>query len=239
MELNLVHIWHSMGLPSKVVALTLCVMALMSLGVLFERFAFLGRAQRDSRSFAEKAAALMKINDLVGVTKVAAAHAKAPLAKLVHAGAFKFLEYVETEEQNNLSSIDAAKREMSRKAEVVSADLRRGLTILASVGSLAPFVGLLGTVLGILAAFGKIGATGSGGLGAVSMGIAEALVETAFGLFVAIPSVAAFNYLTGRIDAMERDLTHATGEFLDELERHHPGKAAPSEKIETRHSAAA
>lgn len=221
MNFDLKHIWHEMGLPSKVVAMALVIMALMSLGVLIERLVFLIRASAESRVFAKKASALMKTNDLVGLTKAAVMHQRSPLATLLHAGALKYLEYCETEEEDNLGPIEASKREMTRKAEVVSADLRRGMSILASVGSLAPFVGLLGTVLGILSAFGKIGASGSAGLSTVASGIAEALIETAFGLFVAIPSVAFFNYLSGKVDGLERDLTNANGEFLDELERHH------------------
>jgi biopolymer transport protein ExbB len=237
MNFDLKHIWHEMGLPSKVVALALVIMALMSLGVLLERIVFLIRAGAESRAFALKARALMKTSDLVGLTKAAVAHRKSPLATLLHGGALKYLEYCETEDENNLGSIEAARREMTRKAEVVSADLRRGMSILASVGSLAPFVGLLGTVLGILSAFGKIGATGSAGLSTVASGIAEALIETAFGLFVAIPSVAFFNYLSGKVDGLERDLTHATGEFLDELERNHaPPRVGEAEKP-ARHAA--
>ncbi len=221
MEFNLRHIWAEMGGPSRVVALALVIMALMSLGVLFERIVFLMRSTAETRVFARKASALMKTADLVGLTKAAVAHEKSPLAGLLHSGALKYLEYCETEESDNLGPIEAAKREMTRKAEVISAELRRGMSILASVGSLAPFVGLLGTVLGILGAFGKIGSSGSAGLSTVASGIAEALIETAFGLFVAIPSVAFFNYLSGRVDSLERDLTNANGEFLDELERNH------------------
>lgn len=221
MNFDLKHIWHEMALPSRVVALALVIMALMSLGVLFERVVYLLRARRESRVFAQKAHALMKTNDIVGLTKAAVLHWRSPLATLLHGGALKYLDYCETEHQDNLSPIEAARREMARKAEVVSAELRRGFSILASVGSLAPFVGLLGTVLGILGAFGKIGASGSAGLSTVASGIAEALIETAFGLFVAIPSVGFFNYLTGNVDDLERDLTHGSGEFLDELERVH------------------
>lgn len=221
MNFDLKHIWHDMALPSKVVAMALVIMALMSLGVLLERVVYLYRAKSESREFAKKAQALMKTNDVVGLTKAAVTHWRSPLATLLHGGALKYLDYCETEHQDNLSPIEAARREMARKAEVVSSDLRRGFSILASVGSLAPFVGLLGTVLGILGAFGKIGASGSAGLSTVASGIAEALIETAFGLFVAIPSVAFFNYLTGTVDNLERDLTHGSGEFLDELERVH------------------
>ena len=90
--------------------------------------------------------------------------------------------------------------------------------MLASVGSVAPFVGLLGTVVGIIAAFEGIAKEGSGGIGAVSAGIAEALVVTAFGLVVAIPAVLAFNYLSGRADQLTLALERARGEFLDHLE---------------------
>lgn len=222
MELNLVHLWHSMGLPSKIVASTLAVMAVLALGVLLERVLFLSRAAKASREFATRALELMRGGELVELSHVAAKHEKSPLAKLVHAGSYKYLEIAEEEHESGLSPLEAAKREMTRKAEVISAELRRGLSVLASIGSLAPFVGLLGTVLGILGAFAKIGATGSGGLGSVSAGIAEALYETAFGLFVAIPSVGVFNYLNGRVEATERDLTNATGEFLDHVERRAP-----------------
>jgi biopolymer transport protein ExbB len=221
MEFNLRHIWAEMGGPSRVVATALVIMALMSLGVLFERLYYLMRSAQETRVIARKASALMKTNDLVGLTKEALKHKHSPLATLLHGGALKYLEYCETEEQDNLGPIEACKREMARRAETISSELRRGMSVLASVGSLAPFVGLLGTVLGILGAFGKIGSSGSAGLSTVASGIAEALIETAFGLFVAIPSVAFFNYLTGRVDGLERDLTNANGEFLDELERNH------------------
>ena len=90
---------------------------------------------------------------------------------------------------------------------------------MASVGSVAPFVGLLGTVLGIISAFQGIAATGSGGLSSVSAGIAEALIETALGLAVAIPAVLAFNYLSPSIARDELVLTNAAGELVDRIER--------------------
>ena len=110
----------------------------------------------------------------------------------------------------------------------MSSDVRRGHNILASVGSIAPFVGLLGTVVGIIAAFQGIAKEGSGGLGAVSAGIAEALIVTAIGLIVAIPSVLAFNFLSARCDALLLALDQAKGEFLDYLENKSPtpGSAA-------------
>jgi biopolymer transport protein ExbB len=119
--------------------------------------------------------------------------------------------------------VELARNEAERRKEQISAELRRGMSIVATVGSIAPFVGLLGTVVGIIAAFQGIGASGSGGIGAVSSGIAEALVETAFGLMVAIPAVIMFNWLTSRVAIIELTLARSTGELLDEMESHRGG----------------
>jgi biopolymer transport protein ExbB len=95
------------------------------------------------------------------------------------------------------------------------------MSVLASVGSVAPFVGLLGTVLGIITSFQAIGAEGSGGINTVMTGIAEALAETALGLFVAIPAVLLYNYLSVRVAGIELSLGRSAGELLDEMENRH------------------
>jgi biopolymer transport protein ExbB/TolQ len=111
--------------------------------------------------------------------------------------------------------IAAVNRAVDRSSMRTVADLRRGLGALATVGSTAPFVGLLGTVAGIITAFQSMAATGSGGLGSVSAGIAEALVTTAFGLLVAIPAVMMFNYLTNRVEDMQVDINDSANELVD------------------------
>ncbi len=123
-----------------------------------------------------------------------------------------------------MTPVEMAKNEAERMKEVIGADLRRGMSVLASVGSVAPFVGLLGTVVGIIGAFQGIATTGSGGIAAVSAGIAEALVVTALGLLVAIPAVLFFNYLTGRVNTVELALARSAGELLDEMENHYGRK---------------
>ena len=90
--------------------------------------------------------------------------------------------------------------------------------IVASTGSTAPFIGLFGTVIGIITAFQGIAASGGGGLGAVSAGIAEALIVTAVGLFVAITSVLLFNYLTAAFERLDMRMQHAASELVDNLE---------------------
>jgi len=123
-----------------------------------------------------------------------------------------------TADVSALPPAERTRRHMERYLEDLGADLRRGMWVLASVGSIAPFVGLLGTVLGIISAFQGIAASGSGGLSSVSAGISEALIETALGLAVAIPAVLAFNYLSTVIGRDEMALNTAAGELLDTLD---------------------
>src|SRR6185436_18225895 len=112
---------------------------------------------------------------------------------------------------------ELSSRALDRKAESLSDSLNKGLNILASTGSTAPFIGLLGTVLGILNAFRLVGQEGSGGMSTIGTAIAEALVVTAYGLMVAIPSVLLFNWLTRMITRYEAGLTHARHELVDHL----------------------
>ena len=95
------------------------------------------------------------------------------------------------------------------------ARFRRGLGILATVGSTAPFVGLLGTTMGVVNAFTGMATAGSGGLGAISAGISEALVGTAIGLLVAIPAVWFYNYLTGRLEFFNVEMDNSSSELVD------------------------
>ena len=111
--------------------------------------------------------------------------------------------------------VDSVRRSIQRASALTSADLKRGLGALATIGSTAVFVGLLATTLGVINAFQGIAATGSGGLGAVSGGISEALVGTAIGLFVAIPAVWFFNYLTGRIEFFTVEMDNSSSELVD------------------------
>jgi biopolymer transport protein ExbB len=139
---------------------------------------------------------------------------------MLESGSKAYLETIE-KPSKDVGPVELVRRELLRKADAQAAQLRRGLSVLASVGSTAPFVGLLGTVIGIIGAFQGIAAEGSGGLGAVSAGIAEALVVTAFGLLVAIPAVLIYNFLTTKSDALLLSLDQFRGEYLDHLEARH------------------
>jgi biopolymer transport protein ExbB/biopolymer transport protein TolQ len=111
--------------------------------------------------------------------------------------------------------LDTVRRSIQRATALTANDLKKGVSALATIGATAPFVGLLGTVVGVINAFTGIASTGSGGIGAVSAGIAEALVETALGLLVAIPAVWFYNYLTGRIEYFNVEMDNSSSELVD------------------------
>jgi len=217
MSFSPIHIWASMGLMSKVIASLLILMATMCLAVVVERTVALIRAKGETRKFLGSVVPLLRDTEYAKAAELADGHKAAPFARLVA----PILRKLASDDEKKLSRVELARREAERQKEAVGEDLRRGMGVLASVGSVAPFVGLLGTVVGIITAFQGIATTGSGGLGAVSAGIAEALVETALGLMVAIPAVLFFNSLNNKINAVETELARRTGELLDELENTH------------------
>jgi biopolymer transport protein ExbB/biopolymer transport protein TolQ len=111
--------------------------------------------------------------------------------------------------------VEASKRALERAAAIVHAELKRGVSTLATIGSTSPFVGLFGTVVGIINAFKGISTEKSTGLGAVAGGISEALVTTAMGLFVAIPAVWMFNFFTNKIEAFDVEMDNSSSELID------------------------
>jgi biopolymer transport protein ExbB/TolQ len=123
----------------------------------------------------------------------------------------------------------AAAREAMQRATAAEIErLEQHLTALATLGNISPFVGLFGTVIGVMRAFEAISRTGSGGLGTVSAGIAEALVATAAGLFVAIPAVTAYNHFVSRVKSCATEMDAACSELLVSVQRAAaPGPAVP------------
>jgi len=218
MNFSLVEIWHGMGVPAKLVAMTLMAMGLVSVAAFIERVLTLRRSRAASKAFAQETSDLLSPPTIQRVIEEAAKRSKGHLPRLVESGLAAYVEARDHDDGSGLPAVERTRRHLERKVTELSADLRRGLPILASVGSTAPFVGLLGTVLGIISAFEGIATSGSGGLSSVAAGISEALIETAFGLFVAIPAVLAFNWLSTDMARDELALTNSAGELLDTIE---------------------
>jgi len=211
---DLVEMWHSMGWLAKGVVIILFIMSGWSIGVMIDRLMAFNAARAQSRAFAPAVAGALKQGNLDEAIKVAERNNKSHLAKVVQAGLMEFRAHqVSTDIPGE--TIEASKRALERTEAIVHAELKRGLGGLATIGSTAPFVGLFGTVVGILNAFTGIAHSKVTGLAAVAGGIAEALVTTAMGLIVAIPAVMMFNYLTNRVEAFDVEMDNSSSELVD------------------------
>jgi biopolymer transport protein ExbB len=220
MSFDLIHMWASMGPFAKGIAVVLFVMMVYSLGMVAERMVTFARAGSASRQYAELLPGLLAEAKFGEAAELAKKLKRGHLCKVLGMAIEEYergtaaLRNVGPHEVGDFDVVAAVNRAIDRSSLRTVSDLRRGLGGLATVGSTAPFVGLLGTVAGIITAFQAMAATGSGGLASVSAGIAEALVTTAFGLLVAIPAVMFFNYLTNRVEDMQVDLSDSATELV-------------------------
>jgi biopolymer transport protein ExbB len=217
-ELDLMHMWNEMGWVAKAIAVILVIMSMISFGVAIERIYTFSQARKQSKLYAPQVAKHLKDGRLKDAIAISSSknYRYSHLAKVVLAGMQEY--QFQQESGGNLSRedlVDTVRRAIQRASALTANDLKKGVASLATIGATAPFVGLLGTVVGIINAFQGIAATGSGGLGAVSAGISEALVETALGLVVAIPAVWFYNYLTGRIEYFNVEMDNSSSELLD------------------------
>jgi biopolymer transport protein ExbB/biopolymer transport protein TolQ len=207
-------LWNQMGPLAKAVVVGLFFMSAWSIGVMIDRILAYNAARKQSRQFAPAVAGALREGKLDEAVKIADRYKKSHLAKVVVAGLQEFQAHqISTEIPGE--EIEASKRALERAEAIVHAELKRGVSGLATIGSTAPFVGLFGTVVGIINAFKGISTEKSTGLGAVAGGISEALVTTAIGLFVAIPAVWMFNYFTNKIEAFDVEMGNSSSELID------------------------
>jgi biopolymer transport protein ExbB/TolQ len=215
---DLLGLIERMSGPAIGVGIVLIIMSMWSIGVAIERFFTFSQARNQSKMFAPQAAKHLKDGRLKDAIALAQSknYRYSHLAKVVLAGLQEYQFQQET--ASNMSRedlLDTVRRSIQRAAALTASDLKKGISALATIGSTAPFVGLLGTVVGVIKAFEGIAASGSGGIGAVSGGIAEALIETALGLVVAIPAVWFYNYLTGRVEYFNVEMDNSSSELVD------------------------
>lgn len=211
---NLWQMWLHMQWPARSIAIILLGMSAWSMGVMMDRWLAFRAARKQSRQFAPIVAGALREGKLDEAIRVAERNKKSHLAKVVNAGLLEFRVHEQSEEIAG-EKIEASRRALDRASAIVHAELERGLSGLATIGSTAPFVGLLGTVIGIIDAFQEIQGTQTTGLSAVAGGISEALVTTALGLTVAIPAVMMFNYFTTKIRAFDVEMDNSSSELVD------------------------
>ena len=207
-------VWGNMSLIDKAIVTVLFIMSAWSIGVMIDRVIAYSAARKQSRAFAPAVAGALREGKLDEAVKIADRFNKSHLAKVVVAGLQEFKAHQMSSEIPG-EDIEASRRALERAEAIVHAELKRGVSSLATIGSSAPFVGLLGTVIGIMNAFKAISTSKSTGIGAVAGGISEALITTALGLLVAIPAVWMFNYFTNRIEAFDVEMGNSSSELID------------------------
>ncbi|RMF18004.1 MAG: MotA/TolQ/ExbB proton channel family protein [Candidatus Dadabacteria bacterium] len=216
MEFNLVTLWGHMGPINRFISIALAGMGVFAVAIYVERRWMVARMRRLGERFVAEVGDQLDSGAFADVV----AHAADAPASHARGLVLAALGALSGKRNGRLTAVEVASREVERYLEAASRSMRRGMSGLATVGSIAPFVGLLGTVIGIIVAFKTISLTGSGGISAVAGGISEALAETALGLMVAIPAVVLFNILNGRMDAFDAELETLAGRILDRIEDH-------------------
>lgn len=214
---TLTGMWEQMGIIAKVVVIILALMSVYSLGFAIERLWRFHKARKESLEVALGVTPLLKSHRLAEAITLARdkRFKHSHLARVLSAGLTEFQLDSTQPMPENFDVVESGKRAIDRETLMTTADMKKGLTNLATISTTAPFIGLFGTVIGIINSFRGMAASGSGGLGAVSAGIAEALFATAIGLAVAIPAVWLYNYFLGKIDRFNVEMSNASSELID------------------------
>jgi len=216
MQLGFLEMWNQMGTVAKGVVFILILLSVLSIYFFIERMLTFTRAKTKSKQAAPALADLLKAGKLNEALTLSNKkdYKGSHLARITAAGIHEFLAARESglslEEQ-----IESASRGCNRAASLFTQDLKRGFSIVATIATSSPFIGLFGTIFGIITAFRGMQLTGSGGIGAVAGGISEALITTAFGILVAVVALWCYNLLNSKIDVYQAEMANTSSEIVD------------------------
>jgi biopolymer transport protein TolQ len=210
------------GISEQVVMVTLLGFSVASWAIIVYKWRVLRRAYRQSEQFLDT---FWSSKQLDSIYKKSEHLSASPVSQVFRAGYIELAKLKKKDPRNestdhDLGSMESVERSMRRAAGSELTGLESLISFLGTTGSTAPFIGLLGTVIGIMSAFQKIGLDKSAGLETVAPGIGGALVATAFGLFAAIPAVIAYNYFLTRIRVLDSEMDHFSADFLNIIKRH-------------------
>jgi biopolymer transport protein ExbB len=218
MSVDLIHLWGTMGWFAKGVVIIMAFMSVWSLTIMIQKFFQFQRSQAETRKFAPQFSRAIQEENLDQAISLAEKNKKSHVSRVLGEALAEVKPLLRDRATITAADINSAERAVERQMLIVLSEFKRGTGILATVGSTAPFVGLLGTTMGIVNAFtGMAQAGASGGLAGISAGIAEALITTAFGLMVAIPAVWAYNYFATKIENLSVEMTYTSKELIDYL----------------------
>jgi biopolymer transport protein ExbB len=213
-QINIVELWDSMGGIAKGVVIILAIMSAYSISVMIERWLTYRQARKQSRLFTPAVAECLRDGKIDEAIALGEQYNKSHLAKVLVTGLHELQAHSKDKDIPG-DILEASKRALERATAINIEDLKRGLSGLATIGSTAPFVGLFGTTIGIINAFTGMKTEETAGIAAVAGGIAEALVATAFGLFVAVPAVWMFNIFTNKIETFTVEMDNSSSELID------------------------
>jgi len=231
-EIDLIHMISNAGIVVQLVLLLLLFFSITSWAIIIVKYRYIKRSFNQSIEFTEF---FWKSRDLSNAFAKAKQLHGSPLARIFRIGYLELKKSSQTGQSaeanpaansgNNLAfktkfaGIDNVKRALRRATNTEMTRMTQMLPFLATTGNTAPFIGLFGTVWGIMNSFSGIGQRGSASLAVVAPGISEALVATAAGLAAAIPAVIAFNFFTNKIRIVETELHSFAADFLNIIER--------------------
>ena len=213
MNFSIAEIWADTGAVNKAIVILLILMSIISLTVAVQKWIRFRRMATATKSFAPLFSQALESDNIPEALAAADQHPNSHVARVLGESLREVAPLLDDPRAAG-AAIVSAERSVEREQILLANDLKSGLGLLATIGATAPFVGLLGTTLGIVNAFMGMGEQGAG-LEAVSSGIAEALIATAIGLIAAIPAVWLYNYFTGRLDTLFSELAYAGREMID------------------------
>ncbi|MBN1224011.1 MAG: MotA/TolQ/ExbB proton channel family protein [Candidatus Aminicenantes bacterium] len=216
MQFGLIEMWQAMGMVAKAVAITLIFLSVIAIYLFVERQIVFARTKTKSKKVAPKLADLLKSGKVEDALTLSSKKENkgSHLARITAAGVKEFMEGKDANLHFD-QQLDSAQRGMDRAAVIFTQEMKRGLNTLATIATSSPFIGLFGTIFGIINAFRGMALTGSGGIGAVAAGIAEALITTAFGIGVAVIALWCYNFLNTRVEVIGAEMSNTSSEVID------------------------
>jgi len=216
MEFGLIGMWNQMAAVAKTVAIILIALSIITLYMLIERLLTFGKAKGKSKEVAPKLSDLLKKGNIADAMTLSSKkeYSTSHLARVTAGGIREYLEAKESR-LGIEELINSAERGSERSQVMFDQELRKGLPILATIATSSPFIGLFGTIFGIMNAFRGMAVSGSTGIGAVASGISEALLTTAFGIGVAVLSLWVYNYLNSKIEIFGAEMSNTSSQLLD------------------------
>jgi len=231
--MSLTELLRHVGIFGGAVIFCLALLSVFSVGMIIEKHRRFSSASGQSEKFKPEFKKFLHGGDVQNLIEAAGQHQNSHVAQVVSAGIAEY-DAMGRNGGDPTSSLELVTSALRDSISETLIQLKRGLGFLATIGSTAPFVGLFGTVVGIINAFRSIAATGSGGMSVVSGGIAEALVSTALGIFVAIPAVVAFNHFTGKMETFHVEMNRASSQLVNRLFKIPELKGLDVEEVEVK-----